>query len=147
MRIPLIKKLNIPELIDAASHLKSSGKLARSQNNLIYLDIENAYIHQLFPLLQNQQIKVPDYFGKDSAGAHITAIYPEENKKIDEDDLGKAHHFLIKDIVTANINDKIYYVLLVESPSLLKIRRKYGLSDQLCFKGYAIGFHITIGVK
>jgi len=34
---------------------------------------------------------------------------------------------------------------LVESPSLLKLRRRYDLSDMLCFKGYSIGFHITIG--
>ncbi|HEX4045091.1 MAG TPA: hypothetical protein VHZ76_05435 [Gammaproteobacteria bacterium] len=147
MKTPLIEKLNIPELLNTASYLPSNGKLAISDNNLIYLDIDDAYIHQLFPLLENQQIKKPDYFGGKSAGAHITVIYPEENKIINDDDFNREHNFIVKDIVTAMIGLKTYYVILVESPSLLKLRRRYDLSDKLCFKGYSIGFHITIGVK
>lgn len=147
MKTPIIKILNIPELISAASRFKLDGKLAISNNNLVYLDIDDAYIHQLFPLLQNQHIKKPNYFGEKSAGAHITVIYPEENKKIHKNDLGKKHDFVINDIVTAQLGMKIYYVLLAESPSLLQLRRRCGLSDMLCFKGYSIGFHITIGVK
>lgn len=146
MKIPLIKKLDIPELISAASRFKLSGKLTKSENNLIYLDIDDAYVHELFPLLKNKQVEKPDYFKKGSAGAHITIIYPEENKKINEEDLNKKHNFLIENIVTAEIGPKTYYVLLVESSSLLQLRRKYDLSDLLCFKGYSIGFHITIGV-
>jgi len=146
MKTPLIEKLIIPELLNAASYLPSKGKLAISDNNLVYLDIDDSYIHQLFPLLENQQLKKPDYFGEKSAGAHITVIYPEEGKIINSEDLNQEHSFIIKDIVTAGISVKIYYVLLVESPSLLKLRRQYGLSDMLCFKGYSIGFHITIGV-
>jgi len=147
IKIPKIIKLNNHQLINAASHLPSNGKLAVSDNNLVYLDIDDAYIHQLFPLLQNLQIKKPNYFGKKSAGAHITVIYPEENKKINEDDLNQEHHFIVKEMVTAEIGLKTYYVILVDCPSLLKLRRRYGLSDKLCFKGYSIGFHITIGVS
>ncbi len=147
MKTPLIEKLHIPDLMNAASHLALDGKLTISDNNLVYLDVDDAYIHLLFPLLQNQQIKKPDYFGEKSAGAHITVIYPEENKKINKNDLGQRHSFVIKDIVTAQIGLKTYYVLLVESASLLQLRRQYALSDMLCFKGYSIGFHITIGVK
>jgi len=146
-KTPKIIKLDIPEITNAASLLSPSGKLAISDNNLVYLDIEDAYIHQLFPLLQNQQIKKPDYFGEKSAGAHITVIYPEENKIIYSDDLNQKHSFIVKDIVTAEIGMKVYYVLLVNSPSLLKLRRQCGLSDMLCFKSYSIGFHITIEVK
>ena len=147
MKTPLIEKLNIPELISTASHLALDGKLAISDNNLVYLDVDDAYIHRLFPLLQNQQIKKPDYFGEKSAGAHITVIYPEENTKINKNDLDQKHDFVIKNIVTAQLGLKTYYVLLVESSSLLQLRRKYKLPDLLCFKGYSIGFHITIGVK
>ncbi|HLB42938.1 MAG: hypothetical protein A3F13_01155 [Gammaproteobacteria bacterium RIFCSPHIGHO2_12_FULL_40_19] len=147
MKTPLIEKLNIPELISAASHLALDGKLAISDNNLVYLDVDDAYIHRLFPLLQNQQIKKPDYFGEQSAGAHITVIYPEENKTINKNNLDQKHDFIIKNIVTAQLGLKTYYVLLVESSSLLQLRRKYKLPDLLCFKGYSIGFHITIGVK
>jgi hypothetical protein len=147
MKTPLIEKLNIPDLMNAASHLALDGKLTISDNNLVYLDVDDAYIHRLYPLLQNQQIKKPDYFGEKSAGAHISVIYPEENKKINKSDLGQRHSFIIKDIIAAQIGLKTYNVLLVESASLLQLRRQYALPDMLCFKGYSIGFHITIGVK
>lgn len=146
MKTPLITKLNAPAIINAASHLKQAGRLAKSKNNLVYLDIDDAYIHQLFPLLQDHKIKVPDYFGEKSAGAHVTVIYPEENKIINDDDLNREHSFTVKDIITAEIGLKIYYVVLVDSPSLLNLRRRYNLSDMMSFKGYSIGFHITIGV-
>jgi hypothetical protein len=147
MKTPLIEKLNIPELMSAASHLALDGKLAISDNNLVYLDVDDAYIHRLFPLLHNQQIKKPDYFGKKLAGAHITVIYPEENTKINKNDLDQKHDFILKNLVVAQLGLKKYYVLLVESFSLLELRKKYQLPDLLCFKGYTIGFHITIGVE
>jgi len=147
MKIPSIKKLNIPAITNAASRLKSRGNTKLSDNNLFYLNINDAYIHQLFPLLKDEEIKKPDYFGENLAGAHITIAYPEEGKKINKNDLAQEYNFLIKDVVTAEIGQKIYYVLLVESPSLLQLRKKYNLPDLLCFKGYSIGFHITIGVK
>jgi len=145
MKLPLITKLNAPIIIHSASHLKQKGQLARSKNNLIYLDIDDAYIHELFPLLQDPQIKMPDYFDDGSVGAHITVIYPEENKSVNAHDLHQEHSFFVKDIVAAEIALKTYYVLLIESPSLLRLRRKYNLPDLLSFKGYSIGFHITIG--
>lgn len=147
MKLPLITNLNAPAIISSASHLKRKGQLGRSKNNLVYLDIDDAYIHKLFPLLQDQKIKTPDYFGEGSAGAHVTVIYPEEGKEINKEDLNQEHHFLIQDLVAAKIDKKTYYVLLIESPSLLIVRKKYALPDLLCFKGYSIGFHITIGVK
>lgn len=147
MKTPIMEKLNIPLLINAASHLNTKGKLAISNRGLVYLDIDDAYIHELFPFFQNEKIKKPDYFGIGMAGAHITVIYPEENIKINVEELGSSHDFTIKNLVSAVIDLKTYYILLVESSSLLQLRRKYGLLDRLCFKGYLIGFHITIGVK
>jgi hypothetical protein len=147
MKIPQITKLNIPQIVAIASRFSHNGKLAISQNNLSYLNIDDHYINQLLPLLNDQNIKMPNYFGKGGVGAHITIMYPEEGKVIAKNDLDQEHRFSIKDLVTAKIGEKFYYVLLVESPSLVNVRRKYGLPDLLCFKGYAIGFHITIGVK
>ena len=142
-----MKKLNIPKLMSAALGLQSVGKIAVSDNNLIYLDIDDEYIHRLFPLLQNKEIKKPDYFGDRSAGAHITVIYPEENKIINNEDLNQEHDFIIEDVVAAEIGLKTYYILLVESRSLLQLRTKYNLPELLQFKGYSIGFHITVGVR
>lgn len=145
--IPNIIPLKFPKIIHAAEHLPSQGNTQITKNNLFYLNIDDDYIHQLFPLLNDERIKKPDYFGEKSAGAHITIIYPEENKKIHVDDLQHKYSFFAKDIVAAEIGQKTYYVLLIESASLLRLRKKYNLPELLSFKGYSIGFHITIGVK
>ncbi len=147
MKLPVIEKLQLPALVSATSRLQCAGKLARSKNNLVYLNIDDAYIHDLFPLLQNQGVKMPDYFGAGAVGAHISVIYPEENKAINNEDLDQEHHFVVKELITAKIEHKTYYAFLIESPSLLRLRRRLGLPDLLCFKNYAIGFHITIGTK
>lgn len=144
--IPHITQLKLPTLIDAAKQLSLKGNTRLTENNLFCLGIDDAFIHQLFPLLKNENVKKPNYFGEKSIGAHITIIYPEENKKINTHDLQQEHSFSIKDIVTAAIGQKKYFVLLIESPSLLKLRKKYFLPDLLSFKGYLIGFHITIGI-
>lgn len=53
MKIPFITNLKVPLLNKAASKLPSTGKIAVSNNNLIYLDIDDEYVHQLFLLLKN----------------------------------------------------------------------------------------------
>jgi len=144
---PFTTNLTLPKLIEASKRLSTKGDTQVSENNLFYLNIDDAYIHQLFPLLEDKRIQKPAYFGAKSAGAHITIMYPEEYKKIQRQDLQQEHKFLIKKLVSAEIGAKTYYVLLIESPSLLSLRRKYNLPDLLNFKGYSIGFHITLGVK
>jgi len=145
--IPKMMTLDIPEMMKAAKHLSLRGATQLSDNNLFYLDIDDAYIHQLFPFLKEPGVKKPNYFGAKSAGAHITIAYPEEGKKINKEDLDREHSFMINKVVTAEIGQKTYYVLFIESSSLLQLRKKYKLPDLLNFKGYSIGFHITIGVK
>lgn len=145
--MPKMTTLKLPKLIDTAKRLSLKGNTQTTENNLFCLNIDDAYIHQLFPLLDDERIKKPNYFGKKAIGAHITIIYPEESKNIHAHDLQQEHSFFVKDVVTAEIAQKIYYILLVDSPSLLQLRRKYNLPDLLCFKGYSVGFHITIGVK
>lgn len=146
MKNPLIKKLDLPKLLNTALLLEPIGKLALSPNKLLYLDIDDAYVHQLFPLLNSTAIQKPNYFGKGSTGAHISVIYPEERAFLFKEELNKEHQFKIKEAVIAEIGLKKYYVLIVQSPSLLEIRRRHGLSDLLDFKGYAIDLHITLGV-
>lgn len=123
-----------------------AGYLSITAENLVYLDINDDYIHQLFPLLQNNLITKPDYFGENLIGAHISVIYPEENKLVREECLNKKHYFNIKDLYVATLNCKKYYVITVASHTLLQLREKYGLPEMLCFKGHMIEFHITIGI-
>jgi len=147
MQVPQLTTLNIPELKHAAALLPATGKLAISHNHLVYLDIDDNYIYQLFPLLKTPHIEKPNYFSTYGVGAHISVIYPEENKILQQKYLGQEYHFTLQEMVIAEINLKKYYILLVQSPALLHIRRKHELPDKLNFKNYEIGFHITIGVS
>jgi hypothetical protein len=144
MKYPPITRLNIPPLMDATSRLSKVGRIAVSHNNLLYLDVDDAYIHELFPLLPYPKIKKPDYFRENGVGAHVSIVYPEEHWHHYEGDLGIECRFEAREAVIAEIDCKPYYVLLIDSPSLLVVRRKYGLSDNLNFKNHWIGFHITI---
>lgn len=62
MNLPPMKRLHIPDFLEAVSRLQSRGKLAISKNNLLYLKIDDSYIHSLFPFLKEQDINSPDYF-------------------------------------------------------------------------------------
>jgi hypothetical protein len=146
MKILPVTQLERPELERVASTLKASGRLAESFGGLAYLDIDDAYIHQLFPLLKEPQAQKPDYFGDGSIGAHITVTYPEEGVLIRKEDLGQEYSFKVVGISTAELGLKKYYVLQVESPELLALRRRYGLPDKLQFAKQWVDFHITIGV-
>lgn len=145
MKTPSMTRLIIPSLIEKARALNQSGTLVTTNENYSYLNIDDSYIHDLFPFLQIDNVQKPDYFGESGMGAHISVIYPEENNPIDAAELDKKHSFQIKELVIAELGLKKYYILLIESPSLLEIRRQCGLSDKLHFKDYLIDFHITIG--
>lgn len=143
------KQLNQPNLINAAHTLNQEGTLALTDEKYTYLDIEDNYIHQLFPLLKDScpEIEKPDYFGINLIGAHISVIYPEEGILVNKDDLEKNHSFKIKNALTTVLGLKRYYVLTVESPTLIELRKKYGLPDQLRFKDFLVDLHITIAVS
>lgn len=139
--------LELPGLMEAVLHLPASGTLATSESRWTYLDVDDRYIHQLFPFFEglNTPINKPEYFGENLAGAHITVVYPEEHKFMRHEDLGQKHSFKVKGAFSADLGLKRYFVLGVEAESLLSLRNKYGLGNQLCFKNYLIDLHITIG--
>lgn len=141
--------INIPGLMEIALSFSQFGYLSRSKDNLIYLNIDDDYIHRLFPLLKetNEQINKPAYFSEKLVGAHISVIYPEEYTSMLEIDLDRKHHFKITGTFSADLGTKRYYVLGVESPSLLALRQKYNLGSKLYFKKHRIDLHITIGTS
>ena len=141
------KPLDRPELLVQAAPLPKSGVLRLSKNKLCFLDLSDAYIHQLFPLLAGTPAQKPDYFGEGGIGAHISVVYPEESRSVPEEYLGQTHAFRVTGAFTADLGLKRYYVLGVEAPDLLRLRRKLDLPDQLAFKNFYIDLHITIGVS
>lgn len=147
MKIPKVTYLKTPAILQTVKTFPHVGKIAVSKNNLTYLDIDDAYINTLFPLLAAYNVMKPDYFREGGVGSHITLIYPEERKQFPSSVLAQTHPFEVVEMMAAEIGLKTYYALSVKSPTLSKLRQAAGLAEKLCFKGYEIGFHITIGVK
>lgn len=147
MKLAAMKEMMNPQLLKAARHLQAKGRVEKGKNDYIYLNIDNAYINDLFPLLNEPSFQIPDYFSPDKVGAHISIIYPDEHKKLRTEDLGQECDFHITGLAQTTLGKKSYYVLLIQSSSLLQLRRKYALPDLLNFKGYKIDFHITVGTK
>jgi hypothetical protein len=128
--------------------LARSGTLQQAPSGLIYLDIDDNYIHAIFPHILHKSLEKVDYFSKPNAiGAHISIFYPEEAIKVhlclDSKDL-QTHAFDVHEVVYAKLNDKEYYALTATSPTLAELRHRHGLPKQPSFKNHVVPFHITI---
>jgi hypothetical protein len=146
MKTQEFKPLVLPQLIQAASQLPMTGTVAAIEL-YTYLDIDDRFIHELYPLLPNPHklIQKPNYFGE-NMGAHISIIYPEENQLIHDEDIGTKHTFTIQQAFTTTLDMKKYWGLAIHSPSILALRKKYDLAERPCYKNHRVNFHITIGV-
>lgn len=141
-----INTLSVPKLFDTVAQLPTIGQLKMNSLGLTYLDIDDNYIHSVFPLIQDPTATKPEYFGEDLVGAHISVIYPEEEIICHKEDLNKEHHFAITGLFSAVLEGNKYYALKIKSPSLISVRRRHGLTDKLFFKNNWIDLHITVGV-
>lgn len=140
--------LNNEPLIRKAQTLDCTG-IIQQHGAYTYLNIDDAYIHELYELLSdNVKARKPDYFSasKNSVGAHITVAYNEENIVLHPDDIGQTHSFSITSFSRVVFGTKEYFVLMVSSPSLDQLRTKYGLPEKPCYKNTPIDFHITVAV-
>lgn len=144
-----IQPLEIYQLQQQVSELPNFGTVEILANGFAYLDIDDAFIHQIYPLVNNQQATKPDYFDEKAhfIGAHISITYPEEGIRIPATEVGKLIPFKIEGLFTANILAKKYYALKVNAPELLELRLKYGLSKRLLLHGFWVDLHITVAVQ
>ena len=119
------------------------------QNNFVYLDIDDAYIHSLISFIQEEGFVEPPYFSQPcTAGAHISVMYPEEMlkygiKRISECDQSMCFTLksckVVRPLSWKEVDEA--YVIIVDAPALDALRKKYGMPKP------ANPFHITIGVK
>jgi len=144
---PHYEEINAPNLNKILATLPTKGLLHVSPRKLTYLNIDDNYIHQIFPLIPNPQANKPDYFGEGEMGAHISIIYPEENNVAANNELNKEHAFSVQGFFTAIINQKRYYILRVHAPSLLEVRKRQQLPEYPYFKDFSVDLHITVGVQ
>ena len=144
----LFEKLYNPALLEAAKNLKMQGVLVQD-DDFAYLKIDDSFIHDLFPLIPDCETwQKLDYFSdKDSYGAHITLIYPDDDVVLKNNDINTLHSFEISELIKTRVDVREYYVLMISSPSLAFLRKKYNLPQILNFKGYNIGLHITLATR
>lgn len=132
-----------PFVMAEACSFSNQGILTQKQNGFVYLDISNAFITSLAPLVEIPgELKVPPTAAR-SVGAHISVFNETEN--IVPNQLGQAFSFQVKEVRSLVIHTrdglKKLWVIAVDSPELEALRQSYGCSPKL--KGH--DFHITIG--
>ncbi len=132
-----------PALIEEAFCLSNQGILTKKLNGFIYLDVSNAFITSLAPLLEMPgELKSPPTAAR-SVGAHISVFHETEN--IAPQELGQAFSFQVKEVrsVVVHTRDglKKLWMIAVDSPELESLRQSYGCPPKL--QGH--DFHITIG--
>lgn len=138
-----------PQLLHTIQTMPHSGVLKESAG-LVYVDLDDAYIHRLITFIQEDGFEEPPYFGSsDLVGAHISVIYSSESRKYGMGEIqecGETIHFTPKtcQIVVHPPEWKeadAVYIITVEALELDQLREKYGLPPS------KYPFHITIGIK
>lgn len=149
MKSLIVNSVELIGLKEKLQSLSSEGKLTETEQGLIYLDIDDGYIHEIHSLLQPHQAEKPPYFDEiyHGVGAHISVFYPEEGFSLKKEDWDRTHSFKVEKLFSADINETRYYVLPAFAPTLTTLRLKYGASKKLPYKDHLIDFHITIGMK
>ena len=134
---------NQPVAFEQALSIPAIGTLKQNKNGFIYLDVENAYISEVIPLMNYPGEIRPRPTTSKSIGAHISVFH--EKEAIQPLELGEQFLFNIQDIrsFTLHTRDglKKLWVISTDSPELETLRESYGLSPKL--KGY--DYHIALG--
>lgn len=128
-----------------------SAELKQDKNGFTYLDIPDEYVRSLFKHYENDQAKLPPYFGPKRAGAHVSVISSNEMKmkpglKIEE--LGKTFDFRIANVCSLkpqgwNGVNKVYFLTLscFQAESM---RSRYGFSPKISEDH---DFHLTFAIQ
>ncbi len=140
----IITPISNQHLIEYAKMLPHQGALKLSADKLLYVDIDDRYIHKLCPLLNEPYVEKPDYFSI-GIGSHISVIYPNE-LEVPKFNHGVLIDFEVNSLFSAETTDKIYFALTIHSPRLLEIRLKNKLPKKLNLNGYIVDLHTTIGI-
>jgi len=133
--------IELLELDTALEKLPRRGNIKQTESGFLYGDVDNDYIHQAHLLIADKGLRKPNH----SAGAHISIIYPEENSIIQQKIFEGVIEFKLDGLFSVDLFNKRYYVLKIISPTIKEIRKNYGLSEKLIFKGYQVYPHITVG--
>lgn len=127
-------------LMKKAEALPHVGTLKQTPEGLAYVDLDDRYIHELVC----GGFEKPPYFEEGLIGAHITAIYADEEIELTQE-LGTDIPFTLGEFQVIhpphfpNVSEAL--LITVHAPALELLRKKHGLPP------LPFPFHITIGVK
>lgn len=157
--------LEHPKIINYAKQFLPNVGVLKYEESVpyCYLKLDDNYIHQLFPLLQElqlnkgEQLHKPDYFSeeKHNVGAHISLVYPEEIGAIKLKNEVKQHiaeqpqptyTFNLNALFSVSIFNQTFYALTVSCPALEKMRMQHGFTKKLNYQGLLLPLHITLAV-
>jgi hypothetical protein len=132
-----------PSALFAAQNISCQGTLQIKENGFVYLDIDNAFITSIAPLLDHPGRLALRPTSTKSVGAHISVFHELEN--VIPNELGMTFSFSVRDIRSFVLKTKEglkkLWVIAVDAPELEMLRLSYGYSEKL--KGF--DFHITLG--
>lgn len=130
--------------------LPKFGIFKANEEGLAYLDIDDRFIHEVYPVIHHPGMMKPDYFDNKTnfIGAHVSVIYPHECVDVTRlPEQGEVFLFEIESLISAQLLNKRYYALKIHAPQLTELRLSYKLPNQLNFNGFWIDFHITVAVE
>lgn len=130
----------------AIAQYQWQGTLGQCDNGFVYLDIDDAFVHDLIRYIEPDGFIEPPYFDKTGlVGAHISVFYADEAVPQTIEELGQTFTFTPTGVRIVQPPDwsaiEDVYIIEVDSPELDAVRAKYGLGPR------EFSFHITIGVK
>lgn len=142
-----------PNLLTCAKKISNCGKVSTANDNFIFLDVHNDFIHNLFPLISETNIIMPNYFSTEKKeGAHISIVYPDEISATlhssEINGVGDLIYFDVQSFCISTLLNKMFFMLKVECEELHLLRKSLGLRNKPIYKGVTIPyFHITIATK
>ena len=141
----------LQSVVDKAKQFSPHGVIKITSTGFLYLDVQDAFVTELYPLLKKKvkKVKMPDYFSEGDIGAHVTIAVEDETKGLIIEELGKVVRFEVLHVASAipekhrHVIERVWF-LVVNAPELESLRTKYLLTPKV---NAAHEFHITIGVK
>jgi hypothetical protein len=126
--------------------LLRQGTLHKDARGMVYLKIDNNYIHRLIDFIKSEGFEIPPYFGSGLHGAHITVIAAKETAEYQVGEIAEqVVHFKPKECQIVHPptwpEGEVAYLITIEAPALDEVRQKYSLPKA------KFDFHITIGIK
>jgi hypothetical protein len=146
---PIAKSYHSEKILNfILAHLPKRGTLRKDERGMVYVKVDNNYIHKLIDFIKQEGFDTPPYFGEGLHGAHITVMTPEELLYYAVSDLkecGQVVRFEPKECKIVHPETwkpgELAYLITIEAPLLHKLRKKYGMPER------QYDFHITVGVR